>query len=440
MALLLTAIATTATDPTDTPSHPSTNPLLRKHSRVFNPRTTPMCIDPIVIPYNTSKPFPTKPPHVSYQSSPDDITLMDTDHDSNLRNQYIESPAQPSPFLSPKFVSRSARHKPRVVYNYKPVNHHLTTLQQPMPNFQTILPTLSNARYYTKIDLKSGYNQIPIHPDSRFLTTYQHRGRLWQWCRLPMGLSNAPALFQHAMTSIFSDHLEYTHVYLDDLLIYSPDLDTHLKHLDAVLTTCQRYNVYLNYDKCSFATTSTSFLGHTISHHFVSNPPSYIEPLIHQPIPANVSALRSAIGTINFVASHLPNIQQHLLPFHNLISATHAKDKRRKAPIAWSPELTSKYRALQSYVTDNYTPTLIPDVTRPFTLFTDASRTGCGATLLQHHPTTHKLTPVSFYSHLWHPPKAYAVRDLELHAVHLALRHWRHLLATGNPITLYTDH
>jgi hypothetical protein len=83
---------------------------------------------------------------------------------------------------------------------------------------------------------------------------------------------------------------------------------------------------------------------------------------------------------------------------------------------------------------------MLPDISQPFEVYTDASRTGCGAVLLQRHEESGDLRPVGFYSHLWHPPKAYAARDLEMLAIHKTLKHWRHLLAHGNPIKLHTDH
>jgi hypothetical protein len=394
-----------------------------------------MNVDPVTIPYDTTRPFPTKKYPATYTHTPDDQAILDEDHQYNLDNDIIEPAPHPGPFLTPKFVSHTKRHKPRPVYNFKPTNDHLTTLQQPYPSFDNEIHDLSHATYYTKLDLKSGYHQIPLHPDSRFLTNHLHRGRLFQFQRLPMGISSAPAIFQHLMLSIFG-HLPFLKVYLDDIIIYSSNLDDHLAHVEEVLTLCRQYNIYLSPTKCTFTTTETTFLGHTISNGFVSSPPTYIEPIVEQPLPTNVSALRTFIGQITFIARHLPQIQLHLAPFHQLISAIHRTDKRKKAPITWTPELTSKYHTLQHYVKHNYHHTLI----RTFYLYTDASRTGCGAVLLQLHPTTNQLTPISFFSHLWHPPAAYAVRDLELHAVHLALRHWRHLLATGNPIHLFTDH
>jgi hypothetical protein len=102
--------------------------------------------------------------------------------------------------------------------------------------------------------------------------------------------------------------------------------------------------------------------------------------------------------------------------------------------------LKQQFEKIQQHAKNNYTPLMLPDISSPFEIYTDASRTGCGAVLLQRHEQTGDLRPVGFYSHLWHPPKAYAARDLEMFAIHKTLKHWRHLLGHGNPIQLYTDH
>jgi hypothetical protein len=429
------------------PPAPSKGSIVECHSQalmdnfkdVFEPRSSPMRIPPVVIPYDLTKPLPRRAPNPSYHFNPDDAALMDADHADNILKGVVETPPEASPFLSPKFVTRHHRHRDRVVYNYKGVNQYLPSLIQPYPSFPHEVGDLAHACYFSKIDLKSGYHQVPLATESRFLTTYCHRGILFQFTRLPMGLSSAPSIFQHLMTSMLQDHAPYSKVYLDDVLIYSSTLEEHMLHVESVLKTCREFNIHLSEKKCEFFRSSATFLGHDISHNSISKGPSYIEPILNMEQPPLLSGLRSFLGQINFIANHLPMMQIHLRPLHDLVSSVYKANPKKKAPIPWSPGDISTFKAVQTYVRDNYHPLAIPDITRPFYIYSDASRTGCGAILLQKSPQG-DLYPCAFFSHLWHIPLSYSARDMELFGIHKCLKHWRHFLGHGNHIHLYTDH
>jgi hypothetical protein len=315
------------------------------------------------------------------------MVILDEDHKANLQNGVIERPKEAGAFCSPKFVARDpqSRHRPRVVYNTQFPNRWLQVLQQPYPTIPGIIGEISSAKYFSKLDLKAGYHQVPLHENSRHLTRYNHRGEAWQFTRLQMGLASAPSIFQHTMTSVFAEHLPYTKIYLDDILVYSDTLEEHLQHMAGILRTCEEFNIHLSEGKCEFAVQTVTFLGYRIANGEISHPRSYIEPIVCQPLPNNVSALRSFIGQVNFIGSHLKDMQLLLQPLHNLISDVHKVDQRKKAPIRWSPELRQRFMDIQSYTRDNYTPLMLPDISRPFEIYTDASRTGCGAVLLQRH-------------------------------------------------------
>jgi hypothetical protein len=100
------------------------------------------------------------------------------------------------------------------------------------------------------------------------------------------------------MSKLFAPHLGYAKVYLDDILVYSDTLEEHLVHMKGVLETCAN-GVYLSQGKCEFAVTSELFLRHIISNGTISHPPSYIDPIVCQALPTNVSGLRSFIGQLN---------------------------------------------------------------------------------------------------------------------------------------------
>jgi hypothetical protein len=112
----------------------------------------------------------------------------------------------------------------------------------------------------------------------------------------------------------------------------------------------------------------------------------------------------------------------------------------KKKAIPWTDELRQAFYAAQEWIRQHYRPLLIPNTSAPYRLYCDASRSGMGAALLQLCPATQRWEPVEFYSKQWQCPKAYGVRELELKALHDAVRHWRHLLRYGQHVQVYSDH
>lgn len=132
-----------------------------------------------------------------------------------------------------------------------------------VPRIDELLDRLHGATVYSKLDLQSGYWQIPIAkedvPKTAFRTRYGH----FQWLVMPFGLTNAPATFQAAMNQILRPFLDkFVIVYLDDILIFSPDQQTHLQHLHQVLQVLEENHFYAGLDKCAFGLQSVEFLGH----------------------------------------------------------------------------------------------------------------------------------------------------------------------------------
>jgi hypothetical protein len=113
-----------------------------------------------------------------------------------------------------------------------------------------LLDSLQGNAVFTALDLASGYYQLAMHPDSKAVTAFPTPYGLYQWRVMPMGLCNAPAVFQRAMNQILQTHIRlgYCKVYLDDIIIMSPDVTSHAVHLDSVLTELRKHSLF-----CQFA-------------------------------------------------------------------------------------------------------------------------------------------------------------------------------------------
>lgn len=135
-----------------------------------------------------------------------------------------------------------------------------------IPLIADLLDRLGTARYFSKIDLRGAYNLVRIKPGDEWKTAFRcHRGH-FEYCVMPFGLTNAPAIFQQMMQTVFSDILNiFVIIYLDDILIFSMDIDSHRAHVAAVLTRLRTHSLYAKLSKCAFDQDNVEFLGHSIS-------------------------------------------------------------------------------------------------------------------------------------------------------------------------------
>jgi hypothetical protein len=166
---------------------------------------------------------------------------------------------------------------------------------------EEILDELSVAKVFTKLDMRSGYHQVRMLQEDEYKTTFKtHQGH-YQFKVMPFGLTNAPATFQCVMNQVLQPYLrKFVLVFLDDILIYSPSMETHLQHLEMVLDTLRQHKLYLKESKCTFAQPSLKYLGHIISAQGVSTDPTKIQAMLHWPVPSTMTELRAFLGLTGY--------------------------------------------------------------------------------------------------------------------------------------------
>ncbi|GBG72447.1 hypothetical protein CBR_g12022 [Chara braunii] len=350
-----------------------------------------------------------------------------------------------------------------------------------MPRSDELFDRLAGNRFFTKIDLRSGYHQIHVAAADQPKTAFRSRFGHYEFTVMPFGLTNAPATFQRAMNDIFRDILEqYVLVYLDDILIYSRTLEEHLRHLRDVLDHLRRHGFYAKLSKCRFAQHKVNFLRHYVSDQGLHMDDAKITAIADWPVPTSAKHLRSFLG----LTSYYSNFIQRYARYSYVLTSTLL---RKNPPWAWTPLHEDAFRALKKAVT--CAPVLhLPDFDCPFILTTDASDFAVGLMLSQifpsspdsFHPriprfpsptptTAFRLThtrlatdepsidysptiveddtvesrsgdcPISFYSRQLLPAEInYTADEREILAVVYAARHWRHYLH-GAPFTVRTD-
>jgi len=292
---------------------------------------------------------------------------------------------------------------------------------------------MHGAKWVSKIDLQSGYNQLRIAeadiPKTAFRTRYGH----FEWKVMPFGLTNAPATFQRLMNAILHPYLDkFVTVLLDDVAIWTCDEDpaVHVKHVETVLQTLRQHRLFANLEKCSFGNLEMGFLGHILGQGCVKVDPAKVAAVRDWPVPTCVHDVRSFLGLTGFYRKFVKQYASIAQPLTDLT--------RKDAPWVWRESIEgAAFNQLQTALTS--APVLvIPDPARPYEVFTDASGFALGAVLLQDHGKG--LQPVAYLSKKLSPTEQrYPTGDREMLAIVHALTVWRCYLE-GSVFKVNSDH
>lgn len=174
--------------------------------------------------------------------------------------------------------------------DYRALNSQTVPDSFPLPRIDELLARLQGAKYFSKLDLRDGYHQIPVAEDSQPLTAFTCRYGTYEWLVMPFGLCNAPGTFQRVMNHVFFDLLDRgVLVYLDDILIYSRTQDEHVKVVDEVFRLLEKHKLYIKESKCALFLEQVEFLGHVISHNGVAVDQGKTDAIRDWPVPSTVN-------------------------------------------------------------------------------------------------------------------------------------------------------
>ena len=308
---------------------------------------------------------------------------------NELLEQGVVRPSK-SPYASPAFLIPKNSGGSRLVVDYRKVNSKILFDSYPLPTIDQALEQFHGAVVFSVLDLNSAYFQIPLSPRSRHVTAFCTPFGLFEFNKLPMGISVGSQGLSRVVDELFADQKnDFVFNYLDDLIIYSRSLEEHARHVRIVLNKLQDAGFTLNFDKVTFAASEIKYLGHILSARGVSVLPDSVATIKAYPRPHNLRALRRFLGMVAFYARFIPEFSQHAAPLHAL--------KRKGMQFTWTDQHQVAFDALKRALSE--APVLqIPDFGGEFILVTDASDLAISAVLNQQ--VDGSLAPIAYYSRL----------------------------------------
>ena len=350
-------------------------------------------------------------------------------HVQEMLDQGVIEPSE-SAYASPVVLVSKKDGSTRFCCDFRKLNAQTSKDIYPLPQVLDILDSLSQAQYFSSLDLASGYWQVEMDPESKPKTAFVTFGGLYEWRVMPFGVTNAPATYQRLMEVALAGLLfKSCFCFIDDILVIGRTFEEHLTHLSEVFQRLRAAGLKLKVKKCHFAQKEVNFLGHIVTKHGVAVDPSKVEKVQKFPAPTDVSTIRQFLGLASYYRRYIAGFSTIASPLNALL--------KKGVTFTWSFECQTAFDKLKSCLTS--APVLgHPDFSQPFILQTDASGMGLGAILAQKQGDFERV--ISYASRtLLKNERNYSPIELECLAVIWAVKHFRPYLY-GHHFTVYTDH
>ena len=331
--------------------------------------------------------------------------------------------------MAPAVFARKKSGDLRICVDYRELNKRSTKDAYPLPLPDEVQNRLAGTKIFTTLDLQCGYWQVPINPEDQSKTAFcpgPDMG-LFEFTRMPFGLTGAPSTFQRMMNKIFRG-LPFVTTYIDDIMVHSATPEEHCHHLQQVFEKLRQAGLTLKGKKCKVAMSEVHYLGHVFSEAGMTPDNQKIVAIQDWPTPTTVKEVRRFLGLASYYRRYIPNFADISKPLNDLT--------QKNVSFEWSITCEAAFRALKAKLIT------APILAYPqfhhnasqFVLQTDASASGLGAILEQ---SGHVIAYAS--RTLNKAEQQYSVIQKECLAAVYAMKQFCHYLL-GRPFTLVTDH
>ena len=285
----------------------------------------------------------------------------------------IRKITDPTIFCAPMVVAYKKSGDIRICADFRKLNQNIEREQFQMPTFEEMSAKVSNPKFFSQLDCKIGFHQIPVHKDSQGYLSFSSPTGRWAYRKLPFGISSAPEIFSRCMHSIL-EGISNVLIYIDDVVIWGTSREEHDNTLKEVLRRLDDAGLALNREKCQFGVQSVNFLGHIWSTEGISPDPSKISAITEMPLPDSIQSLRTFLGLATYAG------QRHVPHFSTLVSPLW--DLTKQTNLQWDETSKLAFETVRSAIA-NATMRSYLNRNKPVTIQVDASGIGIGAALIQ---------------------------------------------------------
>jgi hypothetical protein len=336
-----------------------------------------------------------------------------------------------SPWEAAPVIVDKKNSKLRLCLDYRELNTRTKLDAYPLPNIPEMLESFGGCKYFSTIDLASGYWQVPMSKEDQEKTAFKCKFGLYEFTVMPFGLTNAPATFQRLMDKVLKNVKgDFANVYMDDIIVYSRTFEDHLNHLQRIFRLLEDANLMMGKEKCFFCQKEIEFLGHIITPDGLKPNHRLTDKIKNFPNPTDVSTMRSFLGLANYYQRFIPDYATIAYPLTKLL--------RKRQKFEWTQEQQKALDILKQLLTSE--PIVqYPDFRQEFILATDASNYGLGAILSQRSPTGLETVIAYASKTLNSAERNYSTTEKECLAIVWACKHFNKFLI-GRQFSLFTDH
>jgi hypothetical protein len=355
-----------------------------------------------------------------YPLAPGQQKALDKFLDEHLKKGYIR--CSKSPYASPFFfVGKKDGKKLRPTQDYHALNNLTMRNTYPLPLIKELINQLVKKEWFTKFDIRWGYNNVCIKDGDQWKAAFKTNRELFEPMVMYFGLTNSPVMFQTIMDKTFKEEMATGNVviYIDNILIATPgSLNYHKRKVAQILEKLQEHNLFLKPEKCHFHKREVEYLGVIVGKGQAKMDPVKVQGLTDWPTPTNLKELCSFLGFGNYYKDFINGYSHVAQPLYELT--------KKNIQWHWNDQADYAFKTLKSVFTA-YPVLRNPDLNKRYILDTDASQFAVGATLSQHF--SDRVHPIAFFSKSLLPAERnYDIYDQELLAIIYAIKAFRHLL------------
>lgn len=349
-----------------------------------------------------------------------------------LKNNVIEESHSPwrSPIVLAKKKSENGEARFRFCVDFRKLNAVTIKDSYTLPRIDETIDALGGSYYFTPLDCSGGFWQVPLEDKDKEKTAFCANNKLYQFRVMPFGLSNAPSTFQRLMDNVLRNLTwKYCLVYLDDVIIFSKDFDSHLFRLEEILARFKAANLKLKPSKCKFLMEKVNYLGFLITRNGVKPDPAKIRAIVDIETLSSKDEVKRFLGMMSYYRRFIKDF--------GTIASCLFELTRPSSEFKWSKEANEAFQTLKRQLV--HAPILIyPDFSKDFEIYTDASGVALGAVLVQRKEET--LHPICFASRQLNcAEKNYSTSEREMLAIVWAAKHFNAYIY-GRHTKFFTDH